>query len=219
MPTSYNTHKGRYVPYSFAHKGDVFVRGVSSIPPVYTTVTRRDTGRRYVRKMRTNAAPSITVSDIIGLIEDQGQPKKKLETLVLYGGRVDGEPRLDDRPFEGHDVALRFTRTAQHIGFRYWFVCPRCGARRHRVYVVPLEGKDVWGCRQCLGLSYPSQHGHKTLWHDNKTVGRKGTGICGWTPCEPGGKTPEVRTRAHIRISKRTEKLFDQMRRLLDTYD
>lgn len=205
--------------HAYTRKGDVFGRGLSPVPPVYTISTRHDTGRRYLRRMRTNAVPSITVSDVIELLKETGQPKEELETLVLYGGRVDGRPRMDDRPFDGYDVALRFTRTAQHIGFRYWFVCPRCGARRERVYGVPLEGRDVWGCRECLGLSYPSQYGHKTLWHDNKTVGRKGVGIRGWTPCEPSRTTPEARTRAHVRISRRTEKWFGQVRRLLDEYE
>ena len=113
--------------HGYTHKGDMFVRGFSAVPPVYMTVTRHDTGRCYVRRMRTNAAPSITMSNVIELI---GQPKEKLEALVLYCGRIYGEPMMDDRPFDGYDVALRFTRTAQHIGFRYWLVCPRCGARR-----------------------------------------------------------------------------------------
>src|SRR4051812_18527445 len=48
------------------------------------------------------------------------------------------------------------TATYPHFGgFRYWFVCPKCGRRAGKLY-APDAG--VLGCRVCLGLVYRVQY-------------------------------------------------------------
>ena len=92
MPSRYDYDKGRYVDYTYRQKGDVFTRGESPFPQVYTVVTKYDTGRRYVCQMRTNAVPSLTGSHILRELKEHGATKETLETLVFYMGHVDGKP-------------------------------------------------------------------------------------------------------------------------------
>lgn len=82
---------------------------------------------------------------------------------------IDALPRLDidtldlDPNAEAFDVTLhdgvtrtiRLDRTpCQFGGYRPWFLCPRCGARRG---VLVVFG-DVLGCRGCLNLGYASEY-------------------------------------------------------------
>lgn len=182
MPSRFDYDKGRYVEYSYRQKGDVFTRGESPRPRIYTVITKNDTGQRYVRRMRTYAVNSLTMSQILEHLKEHGDPKETLDTLVFYMGHWDSQPYASNKPFEGYEAELHFTKTEQHTGVRYWFICPGCGTRRHKVYAAQLEGGEVWGCQKCLGLSYPSQYGHKTVWYDNRVTGKEGHGIRGTNP-------------------------------------
>ena len=44
------------------------------------------------------------------------------------------------------------TTTPRFGGLRYWLLCPRCGRRVGKLYLV-----DRWACRRCHNLSYQSQ--------------------------------------------------------------
>ena len=44
------------------------------------------------------------------------------------------------------------TTTPRFGGFRYWFLCPRCGRRAGKLYHV-----ERWACRRCHNLAYQSQ--------------------------------------------------------------
>ena len=44
------------------------------------------------------------------------------------------------------------TTTPRFGGFRYWFLCPRCGRRAGKLYHV-----ERWACRRCHDLAYSSQ--------------------------------------------------------------
>ena len=44
------------------------------------------------------------------------------------------------------------TTTPRFGGLRYWLLCPRCGRRVGKLYLV-----DRWACRRCHKLSYQSQ--------------------------------------------------------------
>ena len=61
-------------------------------------------------------------------------------------------------------VPISFDVTEQHKGERVWFFCPHCDRRVGKLYRVWALHHIFrqWGCQKCLGLSYPSQAGHKT---------------------------------------------------------
>lgn len=42
--------------------------------------------------------------------------------------------------------------TPRFGGFRYWFLCPRCGRRVEKLYYA-----HRWACRRCHDLAYQSQ--------------------------------------------------------------
>jgi hypothetical protein len=51
------------------------------------------------------------------------------------------------------DMGLEATETPIG-GFRHWFRCPRCRARRKRLYIVPFV--SLVACRVCFGLVHRS---------------------------------------------------------------
>ena len=62
-------------------------------------------------------------------------------------------------------VFLTYERTKQRRGSRLRLSCPNCDRRTTRLFDVKL-GEVLWGCRQCLGLTYPSQNQHRMLERD-----------------------------------------------------
>ena len=65
----------------------------------------------------------------------------------------------------GQDIQIT-TTPCTYGGVRYWFLCPAvvdgvlCEDRVERLYLPP--GAQVFGCRQCYGLTYEScQQSHK----------------------------------------------------------
>ena len=63
--------KGRYVRYSYEPKGDRFTRGLSKRPRVVTTASDFETGRRYMRRVRTSEARYLTVSQVKAMLDPE----------------------------------------------------------------------------------------------------------------------------------------------------
>ena len=157
----YDMSKGRYVRYSYEPKGDRFTRELSKRPRVITTASDSETGRRYMRRIRTDEAWYLTVSQVKAMLD----PKliADLENRTFYYRYEIG---LFDISEEPPGSPLYFEVTEQAKGRRHWFACLGCGRRVGKLFVVETDIMPIWGCLKCLGLSYPSQAGHKTRVRD-----------------------------------------------------
>jgi len=78
--------------------------------------------------------------------------------------RIDSNPR-DGQSRMKFEYMIEITTTQPRFGGRrYWFRCPllregiRCGKRVGRLYLPP--GQQLFGCRQCYGLTYQSAQQH-----------------------------------------------------------
>lgn len=88
--------------------------------------------------------------------------------MVLVASRLQAEYRAYDSTAKLPDTAtceldpggsfpLRLTTTPQHLGgYRLWFLCPRCGKRKAKLYVHPYQLSPI-ACRTCHRLTYYSQ--------------------------------------------------------------
>ena len=157
----YDSSKGRYVNYDYEPKGDRFTRGLSERPRVITTASDSETGRRYKRRVRTNEARYLTVSQVKAMLAPELMDD--LEHRTFYYRYEIG---LFDISEEPPGSPLYFEVTEQAKGRRHWFVCLGCGRRVGKLFVVETDIMPIWGCLKCLGLSYPSQAGHKTPTRD-----------------------------------------------------
>ena len=158
-------NKSYYVLYDYQQKGDRFTRGLSPLPRVYTTVTRYESGYRFKRRLRTNQAKQLTVTNIKNIVGPELAGTLEHHTFYFH---YDGEKiELKDTP---PGVALRFTVTEQYKGKRHWFICVHCQRRVGKLFLVELKTGHVWGCQKCLGLTYPSQARHKSVARDNAIV-------------------------------------------------
>lgn len=167
MYDRYDSNKGRYVSYDYQPKGDRFSRGLSELPRAHKRIHNTSTGTTYYRRTRTDEAQSLTIADVKRKI-----PKAHLEgfeerTFYLVDYQHDllafAKVRL-----EPPGMPIWFDVTQQHKGQRVWFVCPHCDRRVGKLYRIWATHRlfRIWGCQKCLGLSYPSQAGHKTQARD-----------------------------------------------------
>ena len=69
-------------------------------------------------------------------------------------GTWEGEPGPQTVGLGGEICQLVPARTPLG-GYRWWWICPKCGARRKKLY-LPFWVYASCGCRVCYGLSYRS---------------------------------------------------------------
>jgi hypothetical protein len=169
MYDRYDSNKGRYVTYDYRPKGDRFSRGLSAMPRVYKRMQHMETGHSYVRRVRTDEAQCLTVSQLKRMLPEALQEGLEGRTLYIDDHKHDLLAFVQIR-LEYPGFPLRFEVTEQHKGKRLWFLCVGCGRRAGKLYRVKsaLFFFPVWGCQKCLGLSYPSQAEHKTLARDTE---------------------------------------------------
>jgi hypothetical protein len=197
MYDRYDSSKGRYVTYDYQPKGDRFSRGLATLPRVWTTVSRYETGRSFIRHTRTNEAQSLTVSQIKELFPPD--VAARLEQLTLYFLDTPERLSISEKPIS-KGFSVRFEVTEQAKGKRHWFKCVGCSRRVGKLYTVKTKHGPFWGCQKCLGLSYPSQAYHKSQGRDMAIVeGKIKVSFDEWV-------------RAHERYEKR-------MRKLIATFD
>lgn len=65
------------------------------------------------------------------------------------------EPVRASLPSRDGKVVYRLVPQSTPFGYRWWWICPCCGALRKRLYWA--DGGEAWHCRSCLGLVYKSQ--------------------------------------------------------------
>jgi hypothetical protein len=123
-------------------------------------------GRRFVRRVRTTDAQSLTVAQIKALFPPELEAK--LEQLTLYFHYGSARLTISKNP---PGFPVRFDVTQQAKGRRHWFVCVGCWRRAGKLYMVKTNEGVIWGCQRCLGLSYPSQAQHKTPARDMAITG------------------------------------------------
>ncbi len=84
-----------------------------------------------------------------------GRPWGKMEVLVDEDSiRLIYKESRNDGPWEDKNISIKLLKTpCQFGGYQYWFECPVC---RRRVCTVYLS--DVWCCRHCGHLAYPSEN-------------------------------------------------------------
>ncbi len=67
--------------------------------------------------------------------------------------RAQFELSLTNEPVYIGDLPVRLGKTVTgHGGFRYWFLCPNCGTRVGKLFLL---GKTA-ACRHCAAVKYPS---------------------------------------------------------------
>lgn len=158
-------------------------------PAVYRVRAMYNGGTRYSR-MRTNQAKILHINAVYEQAKAQakkerwavrykkGVPKPTAST-VLDEARLEYHPEthsmsfvvggyeaLKKPDFKPEGVYIGLTPRKQAKGTRWFLVCPKCSATVRAVYSVPVQGIHLLGCKTCLGLSYPSQAGHKTRGRD-----------------------------------------------------
>lgn len=83
------------------------------------------------------------------------RPWGKMQVLVEEDSiRLIYKESRNDGPWEDKDIVIKLLKTPCRFGgHQYWFECPVC---RRRVCTVYLS--DVWCCRHCGQLAYPSEN-------------------------------------------------------------
>ena len=171
MYDRFDSRKGRYVTYDYETKGDRFTRGLSESPLILATVTRYESGRVFKRRVRTNALPSVSVTEMF-----PGKVLKAFKELTEQGENEIYLSFKDDRlqvEFDPPGTRVGLELSEQYKGKRLWFVCPGCGRRVSRLYVHKGKYLNLWGCQKCFGLSYPSQFAHKSKALDMAILDKK----------------------------------------------
>lgn len=174
MYDRWDWRKGRYVRYDYEPLGDRYTHGLSETPRGARLVQHLETGRIYRRRTRTTEALSYTAKELLKLCRSAVKgDKEALEGRVLYLDHLPLTlskvtvhwPVVKDEP---PGKPIRLTLTCQHKGERVWILCPYCERRIGKLYAYPhpMFGFWQWGCQKCLGLSYPSQHKHKSQERD-----------------------------------------------------
>ena len=167
MYDRYDSTKGRYVTYDYQPKGDRFSRGQAELPRAYKRIQNTATGHSYYRRTRTDEAQALTVSTFKKMLPKEYEEGFEHRTFYLNDRKHDILAFIPLQ-LEPPGFPIRFEVTEQHKGKRVWFVCPHCQRRVGKLYRI--KGAHFifrqWGCQKCLGLTYPSQAGHKTLSRD-----------------------------------------------------
>ena len=109
---------------------------------------------RWVNEFGEDAG-KVTITPVVG-----GNGNKR-SLRVEIGGCVTG----GGSSVTGQDISIT-TTPCYYGGVRYWFLCPAvvdgvlCENRVGKLYLPP--GGELFGCRQCYGLTYEScQQSHK----------------------------------------------------------
>lgn len=138
MYDRYDSRKGRYVTYDYQPKGDRFSRGLATLPRVWTTVSRYETGRTFKRRTRTNEAQYLT----IGLLKSWLRPETaaSLEDHTLYFLEVKEKLHVGEEP---PSFPIRFDVTEQAKSKRHWFFCFGCGRRAGKLFVVRAKEGSI----------------------------------------------------------------------------
>jgi hypothetical protein len=83
--------------------------------------------------------------------------------------RMQFEQSLINEPVYIGDLPIRLSKTTTgHGGFRYWFVCPNCGARVGKLFCSEQTAQ----CRHCAAIKYPSSR-FKGMVEEDLTKGTK----------------------------------------------
>ena len=224
MYDRWDSRKGCYVRYDYQPLGDRYSRGLSETPRGARLVQHPETGRIYLRRTRTTEVYSYTAKRLLKLRRGRGrdeEDKEALEGKVLY---------LELRPLtllrvtvpwpvvkdEPPGKPIRLTLTRQHKGERVWLLCPYCERRIGKLYAYqePILGLWQWGCQKCLGLSYPSQHQHKSRERDLSIMrGEVKAGLIAQD------EALERELRRLCRFDVRRERMWERLERLHETLE
>lgn len=171
MYDRYDSTKGRYVTYEYRPKGDKFSRGVAELPRAYKRIHNSATGHSYYRRTRTDEAQELSVSTFKKMLPKELAEGFETRTFYLNDHKHDILAFIPLQ-LEPPGFPIRFEVTEQHKGKRVWFVCPHCQRRVGKLYRIRSKYNFMrqWGCQKCLGLTYPSQAGHKTQARDMAIV-------------------------------------------------
>ena len=92
-------------------------------------------GNDYGNISLGDVTPSINVDDVVKALRTEFE-----KSLVLH-------------PVMVGDLQLSLVKSITgQGGHRYWFICPDCGSRVAKLYVVG----DLVACRHCLNIKYRS---------------------------------------------------------------
>ena len=171
MYDRYDSTKGRYVTYDYQPKGDKFSRGQAELPRAHKRIQNTATGHTYYRRTRTDEAQELTVSTFRKMLPREYEEGFEHRTFYLNDHKHDFLAFIPLQ-LEPPGVPVRFEVTRQRKGTRAWFLCPHCDRRVGKLYRIraPHQLFRIWGCQKCLGLTYPSQAGHKTQARDMAIV-------------------------------------------------
>jgi hypothetical protein len=139
------------------------------MPRAYKRINNTNTGYAYYRRTRTDEAQTLTVSGFKRMLPKAYEEGFETRTFYLNDYKHDFLAFIPIQ-LEPPGIPIRFEVTKQHKGQRVWFVCPHCYRRVGKLYRIwaPHQLFRIWGCQPCLGLTYPSQAGHKTLARDGE---------------------------------------------------
>lgn len=145
--------------------------------------------RRLKRMTTSEAVASVTIDELADMLPC---PLERAVKVPWWFDPVEGY--LMPQRFEGRpEVRVTFTCQQQSRGTRWLFDCPSCERPVRQLFGVATLDADEWGCRTCLGLTYPSQSRHKTVEGDAALLKSR----------------PSVRTRdAVVRAEARDERRF-----------
>ena len=120
--------------------------------------------------------------------------------VLEYRHRSNREEWVDEK------YPVRIERTRCHLGgSRPWFICPVLGCGRR---VAILYGGEIFSCRHCRQLAYPSSRedaGDRAI----RKAGRIRDRL-DWAPGilnEPGGKPPWMRWKTYEKLVSRHDEL------------
>ena len=167
MYDRYDSNKGRYVTYDYQPKGDRFSRGLSKMPRARKHIHNTSTGTTYYRRSRTDEAQQLTVNMFKKMLPEKHQADFYMDTFYLRDYNHDSLA-FAEVSLKSPGLPISFDVTEQHKGERVWFFCPHCQRRVGKLYRLRASHHlfRLWGCQKCLGLSYPSQAGHRTQVRD-----------------------------------------------------
>lgn len=80
-----------------------------------------------------------------------------LSYTIDGSSNVDSESSREEVPVESVECEVNApTHGEPAVGHRYYWLCPECGERRHKLYFPPTHGAGRFLCRECHGLAYQS---------------------------------------------------------------
>ena len=132
-------------------------------------VTEHPSGDQRTRAPRIDEAQAIL--DVQYPIDDLHSLDRQTRNVTRYSFHPDSlllTLHPSDDAYE-----LDVVKTQQHLGERYWWVCPTCGQRKKYLYYFiaghanhTTAPERVLACRSCLGLTYASRSQHRCPNHD-----------------------------------------------------